>query len=113
MSTTTAGAGFNVSIAVSNTGSVVSDVVVLVFGSLAGSNDCPLRTLMGFERLAAVRVGAKVGVGIYIDPRTLGCVNDAGVRMLPAGSLSLEAGDIASPATHNMTLTGRDLVMPA
>ena len=111
MSTQAAAAGFSLSVSVTNTGSTASDCVVLAFGSLTGA-DCPLRTLIGFERLSLVRPGATATATLAVDPRTLGCVDNAGVRTLPAGTLSLEAGDIVAPAKHSVTLIGPDLVMP-
>ena len=71
-----------------------------------------LRTLIGFERLSLVRPGATAAATLAVDPRTLGCVDNVGVRTLPAGTLSLEAGDVVAPAKHSVTLTGPDVVMP-
>ena len=112
MTTDAAASGFPLSIAVANTGIIASDIVVLAFGSLSGV-DCPLRTLMGFERLSMLRphsTAATVRVGVA--PRTLGCVDDAGVRRLSPGALSLTVGDLTTPAKHNITLTGASIVLP-
>ena len=106
-----AAAGTSLSVSVSNTGSVASDCVVLVFGSLNGTH-CPLRTLVGFGRLAMVPMGAAATISIDVAPRTLGCVDAKGIRTLAAGTLSLEAGDVVSPAKHNLTLTGKSRAMP-
>jgi len=102
MRTSEAAGGFSLSVAVSNTGTIASDCVVLVFGSLVGT-DCPLvsylhpiltqsspnphlilsqRTLVGFGRVSLVQPGSKVNLEITIDPRTLGCVDDAGEHFL-------------------------------
>jgi hypothetical protein len=40
------------------------------------------------------------------------CIKLIGVRTLPASKLSLQAGDIAAPATHPVTLTGGNHLMP-
>jgi len=104
-------AGFSLSVLVTNEGATASDVVVLVFGSFAGRN-CPLKTLVGFSRVALVQPGACVAITVDVDPRTLGCVDDDGVRTVPGSQLVLEAGDIATPATHTIPLTGPPFVMP-
>ena len=78
---------------VTNTGSVVSDVVALAFLSSGAPGD-PLEQLFDFQRAAAVAPGATVTL-YFAAPRDVAArVSRAGVKALAPGTLRVRIGDV-------------------
>jgi beta-glucosidase len=86
-----AGNELQVDVDVKNTSAVAGDEVVqvyLVFPKLSGS---PLRALRGFQRVR-LTPGATQHVRLTLTPRDLSMVNEAGRRLVAAGSYALFIG---------------------
>lgn len=95
------------SVVVTNTGRVVSDVVVLAFVSKTkGSHaDMPLRRLVGFDRISTVAPGDSHTAHFEIDADALRFTDDRGETQLGAsGEVRIEIGDIDHPASHTVLL---------
>jgi beta-glucosidase len=110
-----AGSDLQVEVDVKNTSAVAGDEVVqvyLVFPKLPGS---PLRALRGFQRVN-LKPGATEHVRFTLTPRDLSMVNDAGTRLVAAGTYSLfigggQPGTGAAGVTVPLTIQG-ELTLP-
>jgi beta-glucosidase len=109
-STLAAGSDLQVEVDVRNTSAVAGDEVVqayLVFPKLPGA---PLRALRGFQRVS-IKPGATQHVRMTLTPRDLSMVNEAGTRLVAAGSYSLfigggQPGTGATGVTVPLTIQG-------
>jgi beta-glucosidase len=91
-----AGDPVTVEVDVKNIGSRAGDEVVQLYLSQPKAVLTPLRTLGGFTRVH-VEPGETAHVGIQLDPRTLGQVNEKGERVVVPGTYGVAVGG-AQPA---------------
>eukprot|EP00054_Salpingoeca_dolichothecata_P016810 m.99173 g.99173 ORF g.99173 m.99173 type:complete len:931 (+) comp22155_c0_seq2:48-2840(+) len=94
---------------VTNTGSVVSDVVVLGFLSSASPDpeQQPLKELFGFDRVSQLKPGQTVSVRFYMPPSVLAQVNQLGQHEFVPGNYAVRFGDDANGwAEAQLHLTG-------
>jgi beta-glucosidase len=103
--TVRAGEPVRVESTVKNTGAVAGDEVVEVYLTQPSGFETPLRKLVGFERLH-LEPGTSAQVGITLDPRSLGQVDEAGNRVILPGEYTVSFGG-AQPGTGNDVLTGQ------
>jgi beta-glucosidase len=101
-----AGATFEVSAAVTNTGSHVGDEVTQLYVSdVEASCHVPHRDLRGFERLT-LEPGESRRVSFTLSARDLSLIDDAGRRRLEPGKFRLHIGG-SQPDPRSLELTGR------
>jgi beta-glucosidase len=91
-----AGDPVTVEVDVKNVSERAGDEVVQVYLTQPKAAVTPLRTLAGFTRIH-VEPGKTAHVGIQIDPRTLGQVNEKGERVVLPGTYGVAIGG-AQPA---------------
>jgi hypothetical protein len=86
---------------VTNTGAVAADHTVLLFAvpPTAGVGGAPLRTLVGFERIAALAPGASATVAIPLNAYAFSYAAADGTRVSVAGAWLLEAGEASTTFT--------------
>jgi beta-glucosidase len=104
-STVNAGAGSQVDADIRNTSSIAGDEVVqlyLIFPNLPGA---PIRALRGFQRVS-IAPGKTQHVRFTLDPRDLSYVNEAGERVVTAGSYRIFVGG-GQPGTGAAGLEAR------
>jgi beta-glucosidase len=94
--TVRAGDPVTVEVEVKNTSSRAGDEVVQLYLTQPKAVLTPLRTLGGFTRVH-VEPGETAHVGIQLDPRTLGQVNEKGERVVLPGTYGVAVGG-AQPA---------------
>ncbi len=110
-STVSAGAGLQVDADIRNTGSIAGDEVAqlyLIFPNLPGA---PIRALRGFQRVS-VAPGNTAHVSFKLDPRDLSYVNEAGERVVTAGSYRIfvgggQPGTVAPGLEARLSITGQ------
>jgi beta-glucosidase len=98
-----AGDPVTVEVDVKNVSSRAGDEVVQLYLTQPKAVLTPLRTLGGFRRVH-VEPGETAHVGIQLDPRTLGQVNEKGERVVLPGTYSVAVGG-AQPAEFAGALT--------
>ena len=93
---------------------VTTDMTLLIFVRFSGdeSGDCPIKTLAGFERLKSVAPGNAQSGTFLIPTAQLACTDDRGVVSVRPGAVSIEVGDVMSPLTHPLQITGAELELP-
>jgi beta-glucosidase len=104
-STLNAGSGLQVDADIRNTSSITGDEVAqlyLIFPNLPGA---PIRALRGFQRVN-VAPGKTEHVRFTLDPRDLSYVNEAGERVVAAGSYRIFVGG-GQPGTGAAGLEAR------
>ena len=111
-----AASNLTLQIEVSNIGATDSDAVVLVFvkvklNSVEAQRGCPLKSLVGFERVHAA-AWASATVVIEASPREIACVDEKGTIVLHPGTVTIEAGDVAMPASATTIITGAAVELP-
>jgi len=92
-------------VTVTNTGNVVSDVVVLGFVS-SGHANAPIRELFGFDRVANLKPGENETVYFSVPPTVLSLVDREGTEQIHPGTYYLTFGDSLNVAKATLTLTG-------
>jgi len=105
-----AGDPVNVEVDVKNTGSVAGDEVVELYLTQPKAYETPLRALAGFTRLH-LDPGQSTRVGLTIDPRSLGQVDERGNRVIVPGEYTVsvggtQPGESTSVQTAKFTVTG-------
>jgi beta-glucosidase len=91
-----AGDPVTVEVDVKNVSNRTGDEVVQVYLTQPKAAVTPLRTLGGFQRVH-IEPGKTAHVGIKLDPRTLGQVNEKGERIIVPGTYNVSIGG-AQPA---------------
>jgi beta-glucosidase len=96
---------------VRNTGSVPGDEVVELYLTQPSGFETPLRVLAGFTRVH-LDAGAHTHIGLTLDPRSLGQVDEKGNRVILTGDYSVsiggaQPGDSASGQTATFHITGQ------
>jgi beta-glucosidase len=105
-----AGEPLRVEADVKNTSSRAGDEVVQVYLNFPPLPGAPIRALRGFRRVH-VRAGETQHVEFTLQPRDLSMVNEAGNRLVAAGSYGLsvgggQPGTSAAVATAEFTIAG-------
>ncbi|MGA3024186.1 MAG: glycoside hydrolase family 3 C-terminal domain-containing protein [Bryobacteraceae bacterium] len=105
-----AGEPLRVETDVKNTSSRAGDEVVQVYLTFPQLPGAPMRALRGFQRVH-VEAGETRHVQFTLQPRDLSMVNEAGDRLVAAGSYGLsvgggQPGTSAAVATAEFTITG-------
>ena len=108
--TVKAGDPVTVEVDVKNTSNHAGDEVVELYLTQPKAALTPLRTLGGFTRVH-IEPGQTTHVGIQLDPRTLGQVNEQGERVIVPGTYSLAIGgaqpaEFAGAVTATFTVSG-------
>jgi beta-glucosidase len=91
-----AGDPVTVEVDVKNTSNRAGDEVVQLYLTQPKNGVTPLRTLGGFTRVH-IEPGQTTHVGLQLDPRTLGQVNEKGERVIVPGTYTVAIGG-AQPA---------------
>lgn len=100
-----------VAINITNTGTVSSDYVALLFVSgQHGPQPYPLKQLVGYERLFSIGAGASQTANLNITLGSLARFDEQGNAVLYPGDYSLLV-DVPTQATWNFTLTGSEVVL--
>jgi beta-glucosidase len=87
-----AGAAVDVSVEVQNTGPVAGEEVVqLYLTDVRASAPVPIRTLVGFRRIA-LRAGERRRVTFTITPRQQSLIDDSGTRVIEPGTFRISVG---------------------
>jgi beta-glucosidase len=86
-----AGDPVTVEVDVKNASTRAGDEVVEVYLTQPKSAMTPLRTLGGFTRVR-IEPAKTAHVGVRVDPRTLGQVNEKGERVIVPGTYSFAVG---------------------
>jgi len=76
---------------VKNTSSVPGDEVVQAYRTQPGGFETPLRKLAGFERVH-VQPGGSAHIGLMLDPRSIGQVDEKGNRVILPGEYTVTVG---------------------
>ena len=89
------------SITVTNTGAVAADHTALLFAvpPTAGVDGAPLKTLVGFERIAALAPGASATVAVPLSAYSFSYAALDGTRISIAGDWKLIAGEASTTFT--------------
>lgn len=100
-----------VSVWVTNTGSVTSDYVALVFvtGEF-GPRPYPAKTLVGYKRLRAIRPGETAAAWVDVTLGALGRVDERGDRVLYPGRYKLVL-DVPAVSEVEFEVSGEEVVL--
>ncbi|MGA8109231.1 MAG: glycoside hydrolase family 3 C-terminal domain-containing protein, partial [Acidobacteriaceae bacterium] len=96
---------------VKNTGTLAGDEVVELYLTQPRGYETPIRELAAFKRIH-LAAGATAHVGLMIDPRSLGQVDEQGNRIIVPGDYTVsvgsgQPGDASDVKTAAFTITGR------
>ncbi len=96
---------------VKNTGSVAGDEVVELYLTQPKAFETPIRELAAFKRIH-LAAGATAHVGLTIEPRSLGQVDEKGNRIILPGDYTVsvgsgQPGDATNVQTATFTITGK------
>jgi len=100
-----AGDPVTVEASVKNTGRVAGDEVVELYLTQPKGAETPIRKLAGFTRVHLNR-GQSTQVSLTIDPRSLGQVDEQGIRVILPGEYSVSLGS-AQPDDTTGVVTGK------
>jgi beta-glucosidase len=105
-----AGEPLHVETDVKNVSGLAGDEVVQVYLRFPQLPGAPIRALRAFQRVH-LRAGETQHVRFTLEPRDLSMVNEAGDRLVAAGSYSLsigggQPGTVATVATADFTIAG-------
>ncbi|MDE3104796.1 MAG: glycoside hydrolase family 3 C-terminal domain-containing protein [Acidobacteriota bacterium] len=100
-----AGDAVTIEAEVKNTGTRAGDEVVELYLTQPSGYQTPLRVLAGFERVH-VEAGQSVHVGLTLDPRSLGQVDEHGTRVILPGEYTVSLGG-AQPGGALKTLAAK------
>jgi beta-glucosidase len=109
--TVTAGQPVQVETDVRNTGSVAGDEVVELYLTQPRGYETPIRELAAFKRIH-LAAGATAHIGLTIDPRSLGQVDEQGNRIIIPGDYRVsvgsgQPGDASDVKTATFTISGK------
>jgi beta-glucosidase len=111
MHSVAAGQPVHVEAEVKNTGSVAGDEVIELYLTQPPGYETPVHELAAFQRIH-LAAGASAHVGLTIDPRSLGQVDEQGNRIILPGKYTVsigsgQPGDAPNVQNATFTITGR------